>query len=119
MHAYIAGKVTKVGGGHPSREAVRQLLSKMDADPSWYPGKKEGSTPGPASVISGTNQTVIAKSAMAMKARGVEPTYSQIIASNPRAAMNPETKKPVGKKRIYSILESSCYDDPDNPEDTW
>eukprot|EP00973_Karenia_brevis_P023438 3226851-Karenia_brevis.AAC.1 len=33
--------------------------------------------------------------------------------------MNPETKEPAGKKRTYSILETSCYDDSDNPEDTW
>ena len=64
MYEYIAGKVEKVGGGHPGRQAVRMLLSKMDADPEWYPGKVDGAQPGPASVISGTNQAVIARRAV-------------------------------------------------------
>ena len=35
----IAERVTKVGGGHPTREAIRQFLERVDADPEWYPGK--------------------------------------------------------------------------------
>eukprot|EP00973_Karenia_brevis_P039294 5426121-Karenia_brevis.AAC.1 len=54
---------------------------------------------------------------MAMKARGEEPTYPRILAANHRAALNPDTNKPVGKKRIYSILRESCYDE--DPEDRW
>ena len=34
----IAERVTKIGGGHPSKEAIRLLLERYDADPSgWYP----------------------------------------------------------------------------------
>ena len=35
----IADRVTKVGGGHPTREAIRQFLERVDADPEWFPGK--------------------------------------------------------------------------------
>ena len=35
----IADRVTKVGGGHPSREAIRKFLDRVDEDPDWYPGK--------------------------------------------------------------------------------
>lgn len=117
MWAYIASKVWKVGGGHPQGEAVKKLLVKIDNDPTWYPGKNSDTTPGPKSPISGTNQALIAQSAMAMKERGTEPTYPLIIAANPRAALNPDTNKPVGKKRIYSIMQEFCYDE--DPEDTW
>ena len=31
----IAERVTKVGGGHPTREAIRRFLERVDADPEW------------------------------------------------------------------------------------
>ena len=39
MHAFIAGKVRKGDGTHPSREAVRRLFQKMDDDEGWFPWK--------------------------------------------------------------------------------
>ena len=41
----IADRVTKVGGGHPTREAIRRFLDRVDADPEWYPGRPTGSAP--------------------------------------------------------------------------
>ena len=38
-HQKIADRVTKVGGGHPSREAIRKFLDRVDEDSDWYPGK--------------------------------------------------------------------------------
>ena len=67
MHTYIAGKIVKIGGGHPGRAAVRQFFARVDADPEWYPGKSTQVQFGPASVISPTNQAIVAWSAMAMK----------------------------------------------------
>ena len=40
----IAKKVTKIGGGHPSNAATRQLLAKVDEDPEWYHGKRYQAT---------------------------------------------------------------------------
>ena len=54
-----------------------------------------------------------------MKERGEEPTYPKLGAANPTALLNPETDKPVGKKRVFAILRRRCYDDPEDPEDTW
>ena len=50
----IAERVTKIGGGHPSKEAIRLLLERYDADPSgWHPGKSDqvkfGPSPDPRS----------------------------------------------------------------------
>ena len=74
---------------------------------------------GPQSVITAQNQAIVARSAMAMKDRGEEVTYPAMVAANKNALMNPETGKPVGKKRLYSIMNDRCYDDPAHPEDTW
>ena len=120
MNKFITERVQVVGGGTPWPSAVTEFFKRTDGDPDWYPGKKEGATPpGPKSVITPQNQQVVARSAMAMKARGEEPTYPALIAANPRALLNPQTGNPVGKKRVYAIMESLCFDDPENPDDTW
>ena len=36
-HQKIADRVTKVGGGHPSREAIRKFLDRVDEDPKDLP----------------------------------------------------------------------------------
>ena len=38
-YAAIAARVTKVGGGEPTREAIRQHIERVEKDPDWYPGK--------------------------------------------------------------------------------
>ena len=35
----IAAEVTKVGGGHPTKQSIAKLRSSIEADPSWHPGK--------------------------------------------------------------------------------
>ena len=118
MGAWIAERVHVQGPGHenPTRQAVSQLVKKMSEDEDWFPGKVYGSLGGRPSVLTETNKAVVAASAMAMKDRGVEPTYSLIIAHCPNASINPNTGEPVTKQVVYDILESRCYDiDPDTP----
>lgn len=119
MCVAIADKVVKVGGGAPTKEAVRQLFEKVDADAGWFPGKSNQTQHGPASAITPTNQSVAARSAMSMKERGQEPTYADLVAACPNALLNPDTGNPVGKKRVYAIMRGQCFDDPDDPEDKW
>ena len=124
MLPFIACKVKKVGvggrvGGCPSPSAISQLFEKINADRDWFPGKSMQESHGPQSVITLKNQAIVARSAMAMKDRGEEVTYPAMVAANKNALMNPETGKPVGKKRLYSIMSERCYDDPAHPEDTW
>ena len=119
MYEYIAGKVEKVGGGHPGGDAIMKFFQRVDEDPRWFPGKSAQQRRGPASAITPTNQAVVARSAMAMKERGQEPTYASLVAACPQALTNPTTQEVVGKKRVYAILEERCYDDPENPDDTW
>ena len=124
MLEYIAGKLVKVGpeGGrpeHPTKQAMEQFFQKVDADPDWYPGKSTQEKHGPSPVVNATNQAIVARSAMAMKTRGEEPTYSQLVAANPKALLNADTEAPVDKKIVYNILRKRCYDNVDDPDDTW
>ena len=42
MLTYIAGKITKNGGGNPGQPAMSKFFAKVDADPEWFPGKVSG-----------------------------------------------------------------------------
>ena len=111
---YVEGKPKK----HPTGQAIGQLLEKMKDD-GWFPGKigGGGSLGGRPSALSETNKAVIAKSAMALKEKGIEPTYPLVLAQCPKAALNPETGDFVDKRRIYDVFESKCYDE--DPETPW
>ena len=101
---------------HPTSAAVHLLVKKMTEDEDWFPGKLYGSLGGMPKMVTETNQAVIANSTMAMKDRGIEPTYALIIAQCPNATINPHTGQPVSKQVVYDILESRCYDiDPATP----
>ena len=117
LHVRIASQVTKIGGGCPSKEAIRMLLEKIDADRDWFPGKSYQQSHGPPRAINGTNRSIVANSMMVAKADGIEPTYSVALARCPNATLNPNTGRPAGKKRIYDIMREQCYDK--DPENTW
>ena len=119
MQTVIAEKLTKIGGGSVTAQAVSLLFARVDADAGWYPGKINRTEWGPKPALNGAKRRCIAQAAMALKDKGLEPTYPLVVAQCPQAAMNPATKRPVGKKRVYDILREECYDDPNKPEDTW
>ena len=116
-YAAIAARVTKVGGGEPTREAIRQHIERVEKDPDWYPGKNYRKGSGPQAVLHGKKRKQVAKSAMDLKKEGAEPTYPAIAARCPAAVANPATKKPVDKKQVYSVLKTACYDR--SPEEPW
>ena len=93
LNAWVAKRLKKAGGGRPTRQAIGQLFQKMDDDNKWFPGKLYGSPGGRPSAISGANKSVIARSAMAIAQQNEEPTYSVIVARNPKATLNPATGK--------------------------
>ena len=47
----------------------------------------------------------------------MEPTYPNIVAACPHASLNPDTKRPVAKKRVYDVLREDCYDE--SAEEPW
>ena len=118
MLSAIAERVTKIGGGHPSKEAIRLLLERYDADPSgWYPGKSDQAKFGPSPVLNGAKRRCVAIAAMAMKQEGMEPTYKTVVARCPNATLNPHTGHPASKHRVYDVLSEDCYDN--DPELPW
>ena len=119
MLSFICSKVMKVNGGRPSVSAISQLFERVDADAEWFPGKITREVYGPAPIFNGTKRSTVARSAMAMKARGEEPTYASVLAANPLALKNPQTGELASKSTVYDILKTMCYDDSDSPHDTW
>ena len=98
---YVQGRPKK----HPSTEAIRQLVEKMIADGDWFPGKVYGSLGGRPEQIPDSNKAAMARSAMAMKERGIEPTYALVIAHCPNASVNPVTGEPVSKQDVVVVVE--------------
>ena len=119
MCKWIAARVFTVGNPpkHPSIAAVQQFLDKVIEDPEWHPGKIYGKPAGRPCALTGLKKAVIARSAMALKSAGLEPTYPLVLAQCPLAGINPGTGETVGKKRIYDVFEASCYDE--DPEEPW
>ena len=118
LQTFAASLVTKVGTNEkPTQRAVGLFYEKIDADPEWFPGKTRRTKFGPDRALTGQQVSAIARSAQAMKARGVEPTYGMIVASCPKAVLNPETNQAVGKKRVYDVFRENCADE--GAEENW
>ena len=48
---WIVERLTKVGGGSPSKQALDQLFERIDNDTDWFPGKHTGAKRGPKRVF--------------------------------------------------------------------
>ena len=101
---------------HPNRDSVRVLLEKVDADKDWYPGKTYQTRFGPAPLLTAQKRKNIAKSMMATKEEGEEPSYDLAIQRCPKATLNPVTQLPFTEKYIRKVFTEDCYDvSPKNP----
>ena len=111
LQTYAASVVTKVGTrAHPTQRAVGLFYEKVDADPEWFPGKRSIEDNGRPRALTGQQAAAIARSAQAMKERGVEPTFRAVVASCPNAVVNRTTGAVVGKKRVYDVFREHCAD---------
>ena len=117
LQTFVAGRVKKVGGGSPNQAAISKFFAKVDADADWFPGKSYQKTHGPEPALSAQARNAIAHSAMSMKLRDEEPTFGKIVGACPNAILNPATKKPVDKKRVYDVMRAHCYDE--DQDDPW
>jgi hypothetical protein len=108
----IAEEVQTVGGGTPTSNTIRLWREKFEADPQWFPGKQtvDAEKPGRKKVITKQQEATIAKSAMAQKAKGVEPTAMLMKAMCPAATLNPETGEQFTDKVILEVFKTRCYD---------
>ena len=69
----IAEDVEKVGGGHPSKQAIAELRARIAADPQWYPGKKSEDAKKPARkpLLTEAKKLAIARSGYVFRDRRV------------------------------------------------
>ena len=91
---WIASKLKVGGGGSPSRQAVRLLLSKVDDDEEWYPGKSYQTQHGPAPLFTKKERRAIAMSMMEAKKTGYGPSTALAVHFCPTATLNPVTNAP-------------------------
>ena len=102
----------------PTKNAIKDLVGKMDSDPSWYPGKRYGTKrPGPAPLLHKAKRNCIASSMMAAKDQGLEPNTTLAIQRCQKACINPLTQMPFHKKYLARVLREDCYDE--DPSDPW
>jgi len=115
----IAKEVTKVGGGHPSKQGIALMNAVLDHDRAWYPGKvsENARKRGPKPVFAEKSKVQVAKSAMSLKKRGLEPSVPAILTQTPKAAKNPRTKRFFSAPTIAKVLKERCFDE--RPEDPW
>jgi len=115
--AWIAERVTKIGGGHPQKGSLSEFFTKVDADPDWFPGKHNGKKRGPKPVLTKAKRRCIAASAMSAKhTRGQEPCVAAVVEACPAASLNPNTGQPFSDFSIRKIFVEDCYDfDPAHP----
>ena len=115
----VADEVEKVGGGRPSDNSIRLWRERFEADPQWHPGKQaEGAeTAGRKKIITKQQEATIAKCAMALKRKGVEPTAKEMKTRCPAATLNVETDEAFSDKVILEIFKTRCYDD--DPDEPW
>ena len=102
---------------HPGEQAIGKLIAKMEEDSDWFPGKLYGSLGGAPQQIPSLNKATVARSAMAQKKGGNEPTYPSTIARNKNAALNPATGEVFSPDTMSRIFQELCYDE--DPSDTW
>ena len=120
MMEFVRQRVFVAGSrkAHPSTPCLANLFEKLDQDKQWFPGKKnpDAAAPGPEPVLAGAKRKAVAEAAMGLKRRGIEPTYADIVAQCPSAAINPDTGEPVHPNRVYKVINADCYDnDPSKP----
>lgn len=115
----IAEEVEKVGGGRPNENSIRKWREKFEADPQWHPGKQaeDAETAGRKKIITKQQEATIAKCAMALKAKGVEPTAKEMKTRCPAATLNAETDESFSDKVILEVFKTRCYDN--DPAEPW
>ena len=119
MHTWIAERLTKNGGGQPTNNSVKEFLEKVDTDQEWFPGKQYGEQRGRKRVLTGAKALAIEGCAKAHKAKGGEVTYAHVVGTCKDAVKNPATGKPVDKRAVYTVFQERCYDDEEDPSNTW
>ncbi|CAK0800003.1 unnamed protein product [Prorocentrum cordatum] len=112
----VAARLTKSGGGAPTRAAAHALFTRIDSDPGWFPGKRSGAKRGPKPLLTAAQRRCVAASAKAAKKRDQEPCVAAAVNACPAATLNPGAGKPFCDKKMRELFTNDCYDfDPEYP----
>ena len=96
-------------------EFEHKILKK---DQAWHPGKikPDAEKRGPKVKFTIAKQKLVARSAMALKNPGLEPTVASVLARCGKAANNPETGESFSVPTVTKVFKTLCYDqDPTVP----
>ena len=115
---WMSEQVSLVGGGHPTREAVRKFFLRVDSTASWHPGHHSKSS-GRLPELTQRKRQRIAESMMALKrnrTQRAEPSYEVAVSMCPKSTTNEATGNPFSRGTIDKVLTTDCYDKmPDKP----
>ncbi len=78
MLPFVASRLRKTKGATPTGDcpgasAEKGLLDKIDEDPNWFPGKRDGEKSGRKRVLRGPKKSAVVSAAKRIKADGGEP----------------------------------------------
>ena len=114
---WVAARVVKNDGTHPSKQALFQLFNCIDSDPDWFPGKHNSKRRGPQPIFSSAKRQRCAAAMMQLKHdEGEEPSLEDMRHRCPGSVTNPQTGLPFSDGVLRRVLNEDCYDvDPEHP----
>ena len=80
MLPFVASRQRRTKGGTPTGDcpgtsAVQGLFERIDEDPDWFPGKRDGEKSGRKRVLRGPKKSAVVSTAKGLKAEGaIRPT---------------------------------------------
>ena len=98
----------KSGRWPPANPCDSTFFERVGADDARFPGKLGRDKFGPDPIFNGTKRAIVARNAIAMNARGEEPTYPALLAAIPLALKNVEAGEMASKFTVYTILRKEC-----------
>jgi hypothetical protein len=107
---FVAGERTEV-------EQSGVTSSRMTRTGTQGKTKEDRKRLGPKPFFSAQKKRAVAQAAMALKRRGVEPSYSEVVAKAPKAILNPDTNEPFTPKYVMQVFKELCFDD--DAADPW
>ena len=118
--AFIAERLTLVGGGHPSQRAVRAAVVRCRSS-SYYPGQPRRDGAGRPAVFTEHQKDEVARVAMNMSRgkRPMQPSPARVRTVLPKLIVNPDTDKRMSDWSIREIFKTRCYDEDENDPWDW
>jgi len=86
-------------------------------EPGWYPGKPPADVGGRPPSITDHQKKEVARVAMELKRKVVQPTPRSVRARLPSTATNKTTGQPISDSTVQRVFKEMCYDE--DEDDPW